>query len=104
MVSIKVARTDELKSGEHKVLDLGTRALVVFNVDGKFFAIDERCPHKGGPLGEGLVDGLTVKCPWHGAVFSLEDGHGVSGPCGNGVNCYPVTINGSDIEVEVTDN
>lgn len=104
MTFIKVAKTDELMSGQNKVLDLGARALVVFNVNGKLYAIDERCPHKGGPLGEGSVDGLVVKCPWHGAVFSLEDGHGVSGPCGNGVNCYSVKTSGSDIEVEVGDN
>jgi len=50
------------------------RVIAVFNVDGSFFAIDGVCPHQGGPLGKGVLQGCIVTCPWHGWQFDVRSG------------------------------
>lgn len=58
------------------VVEIDGRTIAVFNVDGQFYALDNTCMHRGGPLGEGFVDrnNLTVQCPWHGWIYSLATG------------------------------
>lgn len=73
---IKVAKTSELASGQGMVVEVAGRAIALFNVNGEYFALDNICPHRGGPIGEGYVDchNQTVQCPWHGWTFSLASG------------------------------
>ena len=73
---VRVASTSELSAGQAMVVELGGRSIAVFNVNGEFYALDNICAHRGGPLGEGFVDrnNLTVQCPWHGWVYSLATG------------------------------
>jgi nitrite reductase/ring-hydroxylating ferredoxin subunit len=53
------------------------RTVALFNVDGTFHALDGRCPHRGGPLGQGFVDGSRVSCPWHNYTFDVTTGENV---------------------------
>ena len=85
-----VAATSEIKPGERKLLTIKGREIGVFNVDGAFFALANRCPHAGGPMCEGRVVGLVrsngpgtysitrkgefVRCPWHGWEFDIRTG------------------------------
>jgi nitrite reductase/ring-hydroxylating ferredoxin subunit len=73
---IKVADKSDLPAGRGVVIEVGGRAIALFNVNGEFFALDNTCMHRGGPLGEGFVDqnNLTVQCPWHGWIYSLASG------------------------------
>lgn len=73
---IKVTRTSDLPEGRAVVIEVGGRTIALFNVKGEFFALDNTCMHRGGPLGEGFVDqnSLTVQCPWHGWIYSLATG------------------------------
>jgi nitrite reductase/ring-hydroxylating ferredoxin subunit len=73
---IKVAKTSDLPAGQAVVIEVGGRTIALFNVKGEFFALDNTCMHRGGPLGEGFVDqiNLTVQCPWHGWIYSLATG------------------------------
>jgi nitrite reductase (NADH) small subunit len=73
---IKVAKTSDLASGQGMVVEVEGRAIALFNVNGEYFALDNICPHRGGPIGEGYVDchNQTVQCPWHGWTFSLASG------------------------------
>ncbi len=64
--------------------------------DGAVFAIDNRCPHKGGPLTEGIVHGASVTCPLHNWVFSLETGK-AQGADDGAVKTYPVRIDGGQL-------
>ena len=48
--------------------------VALFNVDGRFHAVSNRCPHRGGPLGQGFVDGAEVSCPWHNWTFDVTTG------------------------------
>ena len=77
------------------------KKIAIFNVEGAFYAIDDTCTHRGGPLSEGTLDGKQVTCPWHGGVFDVATGE-VSGPPPlQGVSRYNVRIAGGDVEVEV---
>ena len=63
---IRVASTDDVKPGNGMVVEMNDKALALFNIDGTIYAIDNTCVHRGGPLGEGDLEGDTVSCPWHG--------------------------------------
>ena len=68
---------------------------------GRYYAIDDTCTHRGGPLSEGEVDGTTVTCPWHGARFDVRNGTVLNPPAAKGVCSYSVRVDGNDIKVEV---
>jgi nitrite reductase/ring-hydroxylating ferredoxin subunit len=76
----KVAETAELSDGQACVVDVAGRSVAVFNVGGSFYAIDNTCPHRGGPLGEGDVDGKVVVCPWHGWRWDVTTGANTNNP------------------------
>src|SRR5262249_34203705 len=62
----------------------------LFNVEGTFYAIDNTCTHRGGPLGEGELSGDTVTCPWHGAHFNVKTGAVTVPPARTGLRRYPI--------------
>ncbi|MBX9771628.1 MAG: non-heme iron oxygenase ferredoxin subunit [Candidatus Obscuribacterales bacterium] len=95
----KVAKTSDVAEGHGKCVDVGGKKIALFNIGGSFYAIDETCPHKGGPLSEGAISGDDVTCPWHGAVFNVTTGAHVKGP-GTNVNKYAVQVVGDDVEVD----
>jgi len=61
----------------------------------------DTCPHRGGPLSEGEVEGGEVTCPWHGSEFGLRTGTVLVPPVQTGVKNYPVRVTGRDIEIEL---
>ena len=67
----------------------------------RFFAVDNTCTHRGGPLAEGEVSGHEVTCPYHGATFDVRTGAVLGPPAERAVACYGVRVTGTDIEVEV---
>ena len=98
---VPVARTSEIAPGAAKVVDAGGKKIALFNVDGMFYAIDDTCTHRGGPLSEGMLVGEEVTCPWHGAVFDVTSGTVIGPPAPQDVASYTVRVNGEDIEVEI---
>ena len=86
--------------GEGRVVDADGKTLALFNVDGAYFAIDNDCPHRGGPLGEGDVDGKVVACPWHGWRWDVTTGANVNNPAVR-VACFPVTVEQGQLFVEL---
>lgn len=102
-MNTRLAKVSDIKPGAAKAVEIGAKSVAVFNVDGKFYAVDSTCPHKGGPLADGWIQGLTIKCPWHGATFSLETGSGIAGPCGSGVQCYEVRVSNDNLEISFSD-
>ena len=99
---IKVASTSELPAGQAKVVQVGDRTIAVFNVGGEFYALDNTCMHRGGPLGEGFVDqrNLTVQCPWHGWVYSLATGVSPIDSMAK-VEKFEVRIDGDDVKISL---
>lgn len=98
---VTVATTDELAAGAAKQVQVDGKTLAVFNLAGTYYAVDDTCPHRGGPLSEGSIEGEQVTCPWHGAVFEITSGEVVSPPARDGVARYPVRVEGTNVEVEI---
>ena len=100
-----VATTSDLPPGRAIAVDVAGRRLALFNVGGTYYALDDTCPHSGGPLSEGDVErdpeGDQIVCPWHGAVFRLDDGSVCCPPAEEGVNSYPVEVVGEEIRVDL---
>src|SRR5437870_203177 len=96
---IKIASTTDLAPGEAKCVEVAGKKIALFNLDGTFFAIDDTCTHRGGPLSEGEVSGEEVTCPWHGAVYNIKIGEVLGPPAPRGVASYAVRVQGSDVEV-----
>src|ERR1035437_10936362 len=69
---VKVAQASELEPNHGKLVEVQGKKIALFNVDGKFHAIDNTCTHRGGLLSEGELEGDEVTCPWHGAKFTRE--------------------------------
>ena len=98
---IKVAKTAEIEPGAARLVEVNGKQIALFNVEGQFFAIDNTCSHRGGPLAEGEVSGHVVTCPWHQGRFDLRTGEVVGPPPQQAVTRYGVRVTGGDIEVEV---
>ena len=97
---VRVASTSDLKPGENKVVEVNGEQVALFNVDGEFFAISNTCAHRGGPLGEGYLEGDTVTCPWHGWRFNVKTGANAMMPNMKVAN-YQVKVEGSDVFVSL---
>ena len=97
---IKVAEINEVPPGTAKVVDLEGRPVALFNIEGTYYAIDDTCTHRGGPLSEGEVEGTIVTCPLHGATFDVTTGYVLGPPASNGVARYDVEVEGNDIKIE----
>ncbi len=98
---IKVANTKDLPPGKATAAEVDGNRIAVFNVNGSYYAIDDTCPHAGGPLSEGQVEGQKVICPWHEAAFDLKTGDVLSPPAFEGVKSYKVVVEGEDVKVEM---
>jgi len=71
---VRVADANDVPPGTAKELTAAGRVVALFNVNGEFHALDGVCPHAGGPLGEGVLQGSVVTCPWHGWQFDVTTG------------------------------
>ena len=98
---LRVGCAREFRSGEGRTVEVDGRPVAVFRIDGSYYAIDDRCSHMGGPLGQGRVVGGCVVCPWHGARFELGSGRVKAPPAGRDVACFPVKRDGDDVFVGV---
>ena len=74
MPRVRLCADDDVPPGEGREFPVGDRLLAVFRVGNEFYVLDGLCPHAGGPLGAGCLEGTTVTCPWHGWQFDVTDG------------------------------
>ena len=100
---VEVMDEAELAEGKPVAVDAkGVKVMLVRN-DGNIRAVAATCPHFGGPLNKGKIEGDTVTCPWHGSVFSLVDGHLIHGPATAPITSYEVRVKNGRIGVRATD-
>lgn len=97
---VKVAFTHEIPPGTGRTVEVEGIWIAVFNVEGKFYAVDNSCPHAGGPLGEGKLCGTEVECPWHGWKFDVTSGERVGNPNFQ-VTCCEVRVQGDEIQIAI---
>ena len=101
MVRILVGKTTEVMPGQMKKVLVDENEVVVINIDGNYFAINDTCSHAGGSLSEGKLDGSTITCDWHGAQFECKNGKLVKFPVQiNDLKSYKVVIESDDMFVE----
>ncbi len=96
---ITVARVEELALGERRVVGMDDTQIVVFNLDGQYYAIENVCTHDGGQLTGGTVEGDQIVCPRHGARFCLRTGAALSAPAYEPINTFPVRIENGMVQV-----
>ncbi len=97
---VKVANLSELPPGSCKAVEANGKAIALFNVDGKVYALDNTCLHQGGPLGEGFLDGDIVTCPWHMWQYNVRTGEHVD-QSEFKVAGYAVQVVGDEIKITV---
>lgn len=95
---VRVAGSGDVTPGSGIVAEVKGQSIAVFNVDGTFYAIDNTCAHRGGPLGEGEVEEHTVTCPWHAWQYNIKTGTSLNNPSIS-VKTYQVKVEGSDVKV-----
>jgi sulfite reductase beta subunit-like hemoprotein/nitrite reductase/ring-hydroxylating ferredoxin subunit len=96
---VSVARADAIPPGSATAVAVDGRAVAVANTGGTFCAVADTCPHAGGSLGRGTVDGWSLTCPLHDATFDLRSGEALSGPADAPVPVYPVRVENGDVQV-----
>ena len=97
---VKVAKTSEIPPGTGKTVEAGGVPIALFNVGGSFHAVSNTCVHRGGPLGDGDLDGTTVSCPWHAWQYDVCTGKCLTNPMA-AVPSYEVQVEGEDVLVGV---
>lgn len=96
----RVASVLDLREGKGIVVDADDKRIALFRDGGDVFALDETCPHRGGPLHEGLIRDGVVACPWHLWRFDLRSGCSPVNPLSK-VRTYPARIEGDDVLVDL---
>ena len=100
MASVKVARAADVPVGQGRVVQAGARSLALWNVDGAYHVIDNTCPHRGGPMGDGDLDGRLAICPWHGWRWDVTTGANANNPAVK-IACFPTRVVDGDVYVEL---
>ena len=97
---IHIAHVDEVPAGQGRVFKVLGKSVALFNVAGRYFAINNICPHEGGPLAKGRIKGYVVSCPWHDLQFDVRSGFGTDGG-GYCVASYEVRVVGNQIRIKI---
>ena len=100
MPFVTAAKLKDVKEGEGKTVSVKGQDIALFNVQGKLYAVENTCAHRGGPLGEGMVDGEVVTCPWHGWKYNVKTGKSPVNASVS-VKSFKTKVVGDEIQIEV---
>jgi len=98
---IDVASVEGFAPDTCRLVDIDGTAVALFNLGGEFFAIQDACPHDGGELAKGKLDGEEIICPRHGARFSIKTGAVLSPPAYENLTTFPVQVKKGRVLVEI---
>jgi nitrite reductase (NADH) small subunit len=97
---VRICAKRELpRRGEAREFRLGLKTLCIANVDGVIHALDNECPHRGGPLAEGMIEEGKLICPWHAWTFDPTTGAEENSQ--GRVAVYPVSVDGEEVFVRI---
>lgn len=71
---VRVTDTAAVPPGKARAFVVGEYEVALFNIDGTYYALENACPHQGGPIADGWIEGVTVTCPWHAWTFDVRTG------------------------------
>lgn len=95
-----VCTLEELREEKRKVVNIKNQKIAIFFLEGKVYAINAVCPHKGGPLEEGELDDEEVICPWHSFMYNIKTGVCLNHP-GFSVRTFKVKVENDQVKVGV---
>ncbi|MBH02124.1 MAG: hypothetical protein CL469_05610 [Acidimicrobiaceae bacterium] len=90
-----------MDNGELTACEVGDLEILVCRVDGRLYAIEDKCSHADTPLSEGRLSGFQVNCPLHGASFDVRDGTHSGPPAYTGVRCFEIVEDDSGVTVKI---
>lgn len=97
---VRVGRAEDLAPGEKQIFEVDGIEVVVVNLDGEYYCVEDVCTHDGGPLGEGRLDNGHIICPRHGARFDVRTGAALTLPAFEPVQTYQVKVENGDLLIE----
>jgi 3-phenylpropionate/trans-cinnamate dioxygenase ferredoxin subunit len=97
---VKVAETAEVPPGKMKKVTVDGKEILIANVEGKYYAMGNKCTHRGGTLSRGSLSGKVVKCPRHGAKFDVTTGEVVAGPAKKSEPTFEAKVEGKNIIIK----
>ena len=100
---VRVCPTAALPPGTHRVVDVDGARVAVFNLEGRYCAIEDVCTHDGGPLAEGELMDCEIRCPRHGARFDIKTGRPLCMPAIEPVTVHAVEVRGDDVYVAINE-
>ena len=98
---VPVTNVENIPPREGRAVKVGATQIAIFNLNGRFLTIENACPHKGGPLCDGMVSGTTVVCPLHGQRFDLETGMPVLASQATCLAVFPTRVEGGVVFVDL---
>ncbi len=96
-----VAKSEDVLSNNILLTDCKGVSLALFNLSGKFYALEDACSHDSSSFDMASIEGKNVICPRHGAMFDITTGENLCPPAFYPVKTYPVRVNGDIIEVDI---
>jgi nitrite reductase/ring-hydroxylating ferredoxin subunit len=99
MAFLRAAKKDEIPAGTIREFQVNGKTIALANVEGTFYAVNNTCLHRGGPLGQGELEDKVITCPWHGWQYDVTTGKVTMNPS-IGVDTYAVEVRGQDIFVD----
>lgn len=96
---IRVAGVTDVVPGNGKLVEINGKEIALFNVGGTWYATTNTCPHQGGPLSDGTLDGTTVTCPWHMWTYDVSNGACKINPKVS-IACFEVKVEGTDVFIK----
>ena len=97
---VEAAKLGEIGEGEMKAVEAGDRTVLLLNVGGDIYSIDDECTHQGCSLSEGSLEGDVLECSCHGSMFNVKTGKVENGPADEPVPTYPVEVDGETVYVK----
>lgn len=94
------SRADLPRTGKVVEVEANGRTICLANVNGAISALDNLCPHRQGPLGQGWIEGETVVCPWHSWAFHATTGRSEY-PLDQAVDVFPIVVQGDDVLLQI---
>src|SRR5690242_10784791 len=102
---VGITQVENIPLREGRAVQIAGHDIAIFNLGTRFLAVENRCPHRGGPLADGIVSGSTIVCPLHAWKFSLETGTGVSATSQSScVETFSTRVEGGIVSLELPVN
>ncbi len=99
MAFVRAARKDEIPAGSIREFQVDGLTVAIAHVGSRFYAVNNTCLHRGGPLGQGLLQGVAVTCPWHGWQYDVTTGKLTMNPAAS-LKTYTIEVRGDDLWID----